>query len=282
MDDIKIPKFIGFACAFIMVITSLPSYSICDRLTTTFYGLGYRPVKESCCPVVDGEKGTDDVHYKEWCEKMFDNGSSIYQAYKDIAFNIEYTPEADNADFWQAPDETMRLKKGDCEDAVFVFYSHLPKDQGNAKIVWGWVVDKKSAAGRAHVWYQLVDRKGKQWVVEGFSGSWNGIIPMEEIEKTESRRSILTLPHLTVRSFAGSRGGESREINLTPFISLDIFDNDLDSRPFPRGFDVPSFPNSNREVRNIISKLQELFSRYKVPQQVIASKVPQTNLIYYR
>ncbi|GJQ58494.1 MAG: hypothetical protein SCALA701_12950 [Candidatus Scalindua sp.] len=249
----------------------------------TFSSLGYNPVEEVVHTISNGEKANDNILYEKWCEKVFDNGSYIYQAYKDIAFNIEYTPEVKKADFWQSPDETARLKKGDCEDAVFLFYSHLPRDQNNAKIVWGWIVDKESKVGSAHVWYQLVDRKGKQWVVEGFSQGWNGIIPMVEIEKTELRRPIFILPHQAVSSFAGSQDMVNEKKNLSSFGSVDMVNHDSEKIPFTQDYTSLSFPNRKREITNIVNKLHELFSRYKVPQQVIASKGSQEkNLICKR
>ncbi|MCP4369105.1 MAG: hypothetical protein GY797_13480, partial [Deltaproteobacteria bacterium] len=80
-------------------------------------------------------------------------------------------------------------------DVVSHFFSQLPPNQKNAEIVWGRVIDKKSAVGRAHVWYQLTDKKGQKYVVEGFSRDWNGITPMEIVENTEKRIPILTISH---------------------------------------------------------------------------------------
>ena len=53
----------------------------------------YKPVPDTYLYIEDEEKSNDNFLYKEWCEKTFDNGSYIYEAYKNIAFNIEYTPE---------------------------------------------------------------------------------------------------------------------------------------------------------------------------------------------
>ncbi|MDR4504368.1 MAG: hypothetical protein MRK01_06180 [Candidatus Scalindua sp.] len=282
MNDKKFSKFIGFVCAFIMVITSHSSYTLSDRLMVAFSSSGYRPVEEAVNPVANGEKVNDNILYKKWCEKMFENGSCIYQAYKDIAFNIEYTAEENNADFWQSPDETERLKKGDCEDAVFLFYSHLSRDQNNAEIVWGWVIDKESEVRRPHVWYQLTDRNGKQWVVEGFSRRWNGIIPMKEIEKTELRRVIFTLPHLAVSSFAGSPKRVNKSESLSSFGSVALLNHDSTNRSTTQDYAGLSSPDSNREITNILNKLHELFSRYKVPQKVIALKELQEKKLICR
>lgn len=267
MNTKKYSKLIGLAGALIIVITSHATYTIGERLQVTFSSLGYKPIEEADSPLTNGEKTNDNLLYKKWCEKMFDNGSRIYQAYKDIAFNIEYTPEESNADFWQSPDETARLKKGDCEDAVFLFYSHLLKEQDNAEIVWGWVIDKESEEGRAHVWYQLTDRKGKQWVVEGFSRSWNGIIPVGEIEKTELRRPIFTLPHLSVSSFVDSDKRVNKRKGLSSFGSANLLSPGPTNRQAAQDYATLPFPNNKREITNILNKLKELFSRYKVPHK---------------
>ncbi|MHC4183393.1 MAG: hypothetical protein ACYSR0_08595 [Planctomycetota bacterium] len=168
-----------------------------------FSNLGYKPVSDTCPYVGEGGELNDNFLYKKWCEETFVNGGFIYEAYKDIAFNIKYTPERSNVDFWQTPAETARLMKGDCEDAVFLFFSQLPSNQENAEIVWGWVINRQSTMGRAHVWYQLSDKRGQQYIVEGFSNDWNGIIPMRIIEETESRRPILTMTHSAVGKLAG-------------------------------------------------------------------------------
>ncbi len=172
------------------------------KITNNFSNLGYKPVSETCPYVEGGGKLNDNFLYKEWCEKTFINGNYIYKAYKDIAFNIKYTPEVGKTDFWQTPVETTKLRKGDCEDAVFLFFSNLPSNQENAEVVWGWVINKRSTMGRAHVWYQLLDKRGKQYIVEGFSKDWNGIIPMEIVEETESRRPILTMSHSAIGKLA--------------------------------------------------------------------------------
>ena len=95
--------------------------------------LGYNPVpdvseyeklkgKPSSRQIYAGEY--DNYLYREWCEEIFDNGKYIYAAYKNIAFAIEYKPEAEKTDFWQTPIETDRLMNGDCEDARSFFFSH--------------------------------------------------------------------------------------------------------------------------------------------------------------
>lgn len=156
---------------------------------------GYKPVPDECPYPDNNGKLLDNFMYKDWCEGTFDNGKYIYEAYKDIAFNVKYTPEQAKTDIWQTPYETNKSKKGDCEDAVFLFTSHLSPMQKNATIIWGWVIDKGSKIARAHVWSQLTDKAGQQYIVEGFSKDWDGIIPLEIVEKTELRKPIFTITH---------------------------------------------------------------------------------------
>jgi hypothetical protein len=155
----------------------------------------YRPVPDECPYLDNNGKLLDNFMYKDWCEETFDNGKYIYEAYKDIAFNIKYTPEQAKTDIWQTPYETHKSKKGDCEDAVFLFTTHLPLIQKNARLIWGWVIDKGSRVARAHVWSQLADKAGQQYIVEGFSKDWDGIIPLEIVERTELRKPIFTITH---------------------------------------------------------------------------------------
>ncbi len=243
--------------------------------------IGYKPVPDTCPYVKDGGELNDNFLYKEWCEETFDNGSYIYEAYKNIAFNIEYTPEPNKTDFWQTPLETARLKKGDCEDIVFHFFSQLPPDLKNAGITWGWVIDKRSKVGRAHVWYQLTDKIGQQYVVEGFSKDWNGIIPMEIVENAETRRSIFSVAHSSVSRLASlpleADGGQiyqlfphfvntlhyrsEHEVVEYPLSEQDRFRKHTAYRKYPARSKM--FPNMSKEISNILRKLHELFSRYE-------------------
>lgn len=233
----NIPIITGLVCASIMmemVNTPVPiraglSFAIDNDLPVSRAGsivptlqrgneFGYKPVLDECPDIKVGAycrtEGRfavanntpvpyDNTLYKEWCESTFKHGSHIYEAYRDIAFNIKYTPESAKTDFWQTPFETTESGNGDCEDAVFLFFSHLLPDQENAEIVWGWVIDRTIGAAKAHVWYQLKDKAGQLYVVEGFSNDWDGIIPMEIIKQTESRKPIFTLSHLEASRLDG-------------------------------------------------------------------------------
>lgn len=185
---------------FVFLAISMANISFVSANETTYNysNLGYKPVPDTCPYVGDGCELNDNFLYKKWCEETFDNGNLVYEAYKNIAFNIKYTPEQPKMDIWQTPLETARLKKGDCEDAVFLFFSQLLPKQTNAEIVWGWITNKQNGIGWAHVWYQLTDKKGQKYVVEGFSEDWNGIIPMDIVQDKEIRNPIFKISHRMV------------------------------------------------------------------------------------
>ena len=73
------------------------------------------------------------------------------------------------------------------EDSVFLFFSKLSELDIDGDIIWGWVVDKENSTAFAHAWYQLFDKRGRPYIVEGFSKEWNGIIPVEMLTEGEGR-----------------------------------------------------------------------------------------------
>lgn len=259
----------------------------------------YKPVSDECsCPDSNGQL-LDNFMYKSWCEETFYNGKNIYEAYKDIAFNIEYAPEQSRTDNWQTPYETNKSKKGDCEDAVFLFTSHLSSMQRNTKIIWGWVIDKDSKNARAHVWSQLADKAGRQYIVEGFSKEWDGIVPLEIVEKTELRKPIFTITHsgfcrlsklaskpeswqtyqslINLCMSANFIEFHSRNFNISQGMDV-YFDPDygfidylLDTQKKPYKDSISRihstranmFPPMDKEIASILKKLYELFTRYE-------------------
>jgi hypothetical protein len=266
MKTRNISKVIGFVCAFIILSIANMSFTFGNDITNYLSRLGYKPVPDTCPYVENGGKLSDNFLYKEWCEETFDNGNYIYEAYKDVAFNIKYTPELYKTDFWQTPIETKRLKKGDCEDAVFLFFSQLPSDQNNAEIVWGWVINKRGTTRWAHVWYQLTDKKGQQYVVEGFSKDWNGIIPMEIVESTETRKLIFTISHSTVSRLSSSlANADSRIIQSLVDLPavINCSNHNSGNQTISHDMDCSLLPNMSKEISNILNKLHKLFSRYE-------------------
>jgi hypothetical protein len=203
----------------------------------------------------------DNLPYKEWCMRTFNSGEQIYEAYKEIAFSIDYHAEPPKTDCWQTPIETLRSKQGDCEDSVFLFFSQLSELDIDGDIVWGWVVDKNSSVAFAHVWYQLFDKCGSPYIVEGFSKEWNGIIPSQMVLEREKRIPTLAIRHNKIHYLAD---------DIAP-----VFYGDSDSL-FTGGFEDMQFPpvayfGNNIIVREIFQKLQEMLIRYS-GQKVVAQK----------
>jgi hypothetical protein len=269
----------------------------------------YKPVPDEC-PYPDNKgKLLDNFMYKDWCEETFNNGKYIYEAYKNIAFDMKYTPEQPKTDIWQTPYETNKSKKGDCEDAVFLFASHLSSMQKNTKIIWGWVIDKGSKIARAHVWSQLTDRAGQQYIVEGFSKDWDGIIPLEIVEKTELRKPIFTITHTefcrlsNLVSKPDSRQTYQSLINLcTSANFIEFYSRNLNISQSRDSYFDPDygfigylldtqkksykdtishrhptrpnmFPAMDKEISSILKKLYELFVRCERQREDFASSM---------
>ncbi len=304
MKTVNIPKITGMVCTSIILYMINISFALgnerTDQVDEPLHWSGsdtnpsYKPVLDECPDLEYVEDHHENFLYKKWCEETFTNGNHIYEGYKDIAFNIKYAPETPRADNWQTPLETTRLRKGDCEDSVFLFFSHLPPTLENAEIVWGWVIDKHRVA-RAHVWYQLKDRDGKEYIVEGFSNDWNGIIPMDIVRQTETRKPILKITHLEASRLSAlvsrpdscdtyqkladlHRSTDFLKIeNQTKYISQDAVTHyHLDvksfgikkmSREYKMSWNQPVNHRIktaiSKEISKIYKKLYEVFTRYE-------------------
>jgi len=308
MRTVNIPKITGMVCTTIILNMINLSFALDNKRTEqvgeplywsgSYSYPGYKPVLDECPNIEDAEERHDNFLYKEWCEETFTNGNYIYEGYKDIALNIKYAPETARTDNWQTPLETTRLEQGDCEDAVFLFFSHLPPTQENAEIVWGWVIDRQHGVARAHVWYQLKDREGKEYIVEGFSNDWNGIIPMETVRKTETRKPILKITHLeasrllTLISRADSWDTYQILADLhrsTDFVKIETDNNVISqdsftryhldtkrvgiknmSREYMKSWNQPVDHRINtivsKEISKIFRKHHKLFTRFEKPE----------------
>jgi len=161
---------------------------------------GHYPVssKGEYCTRPNPSELPHNPYYKMWCQKNFNNGIQIYEAYRQVAFNIEYTPEPPRVDTWQTPFETMQSRTGDCEDAILLFHDLLPHRYNDGEIVWGVVVDYQKNIKFAHVWFELYDKEGNAYIVEPYSGDWNGIIPVDNLRDREARHRIVGISNQLV------------------------------------------------------------------------------------
>jgi len=225
-------------------------------------GKGYKPVANTCpeklAPLSPDGSIPDNPLYKEWCINTFNNGEQIYKAYKEIAFDIDYQAEPPKTDYWQTPTETRQRKKGDCEDSVFLFFSQLSELDIDGDVVWGWVVDRDNSIAFAHVWYQLFDKHGRAYIVEGFSKEWNGIIPEEMVAGVEERAPTLMLRHSRVNDVTN---------NTTP-----QFTESFEDDQFLWGI----YLNTASVVRDIFQKLQDMFTRYDGQQHQLTASIQRS------
>lgn len=220
---------------------------------------GYKPVEDNWAikPIMtsspDGSNTPDNPLYREWCIATFSNGEQIYEAYREIAFDIDYLAEPPKTDYWQTPIETRQSKKGDCEDSVFLFFSKLSELDIDGDIVWGWVEDRDTSIAFAHVWYQLFDKRGKAYIVEGFSKEWNGIIPEEMLTVREERIPILMIRHNQLNHAA------DKMIPLTDYVQGREYTTSFEDGQFLWSI----YLNNTIIIREIFQKLQDMFARYK-------------------
>ncbi|MCF6147429.1 MAG: hypothetical protein E3K37_02100 [Candidatus Kuenenia sp.] len=214
-------------------------------------GKGYRPVNDTweinTFPLNAGDKTylPESLLYKEWCSSTFDDGEQIYDAYREIAFALEYHAEPPKTDYWQTPVETAQCKQGDCEDSVFFFFSKLAQLDIDGEIVWGWVIDKTNSTAFAHVWYQLYDKHGLAYIVEGFSRDWNGILPVGFLSNNEERIPTFILSHTLINKVAE----EDIKDFFWPIEQLQYSWN--------------LFAMDKAAIKDIFFKLQDMFGRYK-------------------
>lgn len=246
----KIPM--SFITTLLILVLSVLSIIIPHFSYASLDISGYYPVsaKDEFCSRPSPIELPDNPLYKKWCEERFIHGSYIYEAYRQIAFGIEYTPEPPKVDLWQTPFETMKIHGGDCEDAILLFCELLPKSYNYGEIIWGVIFDVKSLIHFAHVWFKLYDKNGEVYVVEPFSGRWNGIIPMEIIKEREIRQDIITIPNTMISDLLTSDSPQYQDIQR-------FIDNQLVTYDW----------RQKKEADNIFTKLAQLTRRYKRQQK---------------
>lgn len=250
-----------------MIVTPMILSGICcvEALADVSYadlflaGRGYKPVGDvraenpSAIFSPEGNSIPDNPRYREWCINTFNNGEQIYEAYREIAFDIDYRAEPPATDYWQTPGETRQSKKGDCEDSVFLFFSQLSGLDIDGDVVWGWVEDRGASVVFAHVWYQLFDKRGRAYIVEGFSKEWNGIIPEEMLAVREERIPTLMIRHNQLNHIADK---------MPPVIDC-CQGRECAASSEDGQFLWGIYLNNTIIIKEIFQKLQDMFIRYK-------------------
>jgi len=243
-----VPVTIFSIMTFIFCTKSFADVSYADLFLD---GKGYKPAGEQwqIDSALLSEDGKNELpknrQYKEWCKEMFEGGEQIYEAYREIAFAIDYHAEPPKTDHWQTPVETRKSKQGDCEDSVFLFFSKLSQLNIDGEIVWGWVINKENEQSFAHVWYQLFDKYGSLYIVEGFSREWNGIIPVKLLDNNEERIPNFILRHNVINKLANGSAAEF----LGPIKEIQYSWN--------------MHPENTYYIKDIFHKLQKMFKRYR-------------------
>ena len=77
-----------------------------------------------------------------------------YYANNTDEIQIDYSP--DNGDYWQNPDYTLKIMKGDCEDEAFVWVS-IHRAKGHKTIVVGGYLFFDDGTSIRDIWYEYVD-----------------------------------------------------------------------------------------------------------------------------
>ncbi len=132
----------------------------------------------------------DNPNVKRWVEDTFTSGTEIYEAFKTITFDVQYIREL-NGDKWQHPKETLRLKGGDCEDAMLLFSSLIPSDLENVRIVWGYIQTLEGKVVK-HVWGHVISKTGaKHVLLNAKSSGWNGLVSELHAQRILLNRYII-------------------------------------------------------------------------------------------
>jgi hypothetical protein len=85
---------------------------------------------------------------------MPENPIIRYYANNTDEIQIDYSP--DNGDYWQNPDYTLKIMKGDCEDEAFVWVS-IHRAKGHKAIVVGGYLFFDDGTSIRDIWYEYVD-----------------------------------------------------------------------------------------------------------------------------
>lgn len=103
-------------------------------------------------------------------EGSFDFRVDVIKEY--ISKNVVYQRQSRNSDFWLFPEETITIKKGDCEDRAFLLAS-LMLASGISKYVvrvaFGKISDTNDRKKYDHVWVMYKNEKGVWQLIEPMS-----------------------------------------------------------------------------------------------------------------
>ncbi len=196
----------------------------------------------------------ENPSYKQWCENRFENGALVYEAYRKVAFNLNYAQEPAHNDFWQTPLETLHRHAGDCEDAVLLFNNIIASQINNGRIVWGVMENLDDKTDFAHVWLELCDKNGRLYFVDPFTKDWNGIIPMDSLKTKRVKAEILSAPAALVNDLLNNK------------IEVESIKSEIIKKE--GAFDRKRY----RLIDDILSKLKRVSRRYMAQKNVLKEK----------
>ena len=122
---------------------------------------------------------------------------NIYQIctlFDYVSNNIEYVPDPKEVEVWQAPNETLKLGTGDCEDYAILMASLIEASGGNSRIYLtedhafaavyvGGGTDEIDTAIRKYyntplTIYFISDQYGAWLILDSVSGFYTGNLPV--------------------------------------------------------------------------------------------------------
>lgn len=104
----------------------------------------------------------------EYLEDIFINGDRIVSSVSYVDEHVDFVGEGTDDDYWQTPQETLKLKTGDCEDVVLLF-AYLNRNISlPAYYCWGDTMDTNGQI-MTHAWVELTAKNRDIYVVEFFA-----------------------------------------------------------------------------------------------------------------
>ena len=147
--------------AFFIFASQGETFNACGRQASrTPYDTKYRKVEAYLVSIQEVNA--------QFCSPSFSIQQSRIQRYLKIVRSFRFQPEGTlssgiQEDHWQLPEETERLRSGDCEDLAIWLYCHL-LDEGfdNIRFTLGFAGAENKAMHAWVTWYE----RGKTYILD--------------------------------------------------------------------------------------------------------------------